>query len=75
MPAHVAKIHELGMKYVVWFSVPFVGEHSKAYERFKGKYLYESKRLNTAVLDPRFPEVREYLINIYALVVIRPDAF
>ena len=65
MPAHVAKIHELGMKYVVWFSVPFVGEHSKAYERFKGKYLYESKRLNTAVLDPRFPEVREYLINIY----------
>ncbi len=65
MPAHVAKIHELGMKYVVWFSVPFVGEHSKAYERFKGKYLYESKGLNTAVLDPRFPEVREYLINIY----------
>lgn len=65
MPAHVAKIHELGMKYVVWFSVPFVGEHSKAYERFKGKYLYESKGLNTAVLDPRFPDVREYLINIY----------
>ena len=65
MPAHVAKVHELDMKYVVWFSVPFVGEHSKAYERFKGKYLYESKGLNTAVLDPRFPEVREYLINIY----------
>lgn len=65
MPAHVAKIHELGMKYVVWFSVPFVGEHSKAYERFKGKYLYVRKELNTAVLDPRFPEVREYLINIY----------
>mgnify|MGYP002673358008 FL=1 len=65
MPAHVAKIHELGMKYVVWFSVPFVGPYSKAYEHFKGKYLYERKGLNTAVLDPRFPEVREYLINIY----------
>ncbi len=53
------------MKYVVWFSVPFVGVHSRAYEHFKGKYLYERKGLNTAVLDPRFPEVREYLINIY----------
>lgn len=69
MRAHVAKVHELGMKYVVWYSVPFVGFKSKAYERFSGKFLYEIPRLNTAVLDPRFPEVREYLINIYEAAI------
>ncbi|MEI3040674.1 MAG: glycoside hydrolase family 36 protein [Victivallales bacterium] len=69
MRAHVAKIHALGMKYVVWYSVPFVGFKSRAYDRFKGKFLYENQRLNTAVVDPRFPEIREYLINIYETAI------
>ncbi len=65
MRSHVAKIHALGMKYLVWFSVPFVGMKSRNVERFRGKYLYRVDRLDTYVLDPRFPEVREFLISIY----------
>lgn len=65
MAAHVRRVHAMGMKYLVWYSVPFMGFNSKSYERFKGKYLYEIERHKTAVLDPRFPEVREYLIGIY----------
>ena len=66
MRAHVEKIHKLGMKYIVWFSVPFIGEKSKNCERFKSKTLfYYRNGLGTYVLDPRFPEVREFLINTY----------
>ncbi|MEL7220879.1 MAG: hypothetical protein AAGJ93_06135 [Bacteroidota bacterium] len=53
------------MKFGLWFSVPFCGKHSKAYQRFKGKFLTENHRW-APVFDPRYPEVRAYLINIYA---------
>lgn len=65
MRAHVASVHKLGMKYVVWFSVPFIGEKSKNYQRFQGKFLYSRHGLGTAVLDPRFADVREFLISTY----------
>lgn len=65
MRAHVKKIHDLGMKYMVWYSVPFVGMNSKNATRFAGKYLYSNDGLKTHVFDPRFPEVREFLINTY----------
>lgn len=61
--SHVRKVQAMGMKYMLWYSVPFIGKKSKNYERFKGKYLYE--RHNECVLDPRFPEVREFLYNTY----------
>lgn len=63
--SHVAKVHSFGMKYMLWYSVPFVGEKSANYERFKGKYLYHNKTLHTYCLDPRFPDVREFLISTY----------
>ena len=65
MRAHVAKVHEMGLKYVVWFSMPFVGENTKAYARFKGKMLRKIPGLGCWVLDPRFPEVRAHLRDIY----------
>ena len=65
MRAHVEAVHKLDMKYMVWFSVPFVGDKSANRECFAGKYLYRIPGLDTAVLDPRFPEVREFLISIY----------
>ena len=64
MAAHVANIHRLGMKYLLWYALPFVGEHSRAFRQFQGKFLYHSQGLSTWVLDPRFPDVREYLINL-----------
>ena len=63
MAAHVARVQELGMKYMVWYSVPYVGRNSDAYSLFRGKFLREDG--NAAILDPRFPEVREYLIGTY----------
>ena len=63
MAAHVAKVHALGMKYMVWYSVPFVGEKSANWTRFKGKYLGRSH--GASVLDPRFPEVRRFLVDTY----------
>lgn len=63
MAAHVKRVHDLGMKYMVWYSVPFVGEKSENFTRFKGKYLGESH--GASVLDPRFPEVRKFLVDTY----------
>lgn len=62
---HVDQVHRMGMKYMLWYSVPYVGIHSKAYERFKDKALKVNDGGNVLVLDPRFPEVREYLLNLY----------
>jgi len=65
MRAHVEKIHELGMKYILWFGVSTVGELSKNYGRFKNKLLWSRTSRRVGFLDPRFPEVREFLISIY----------
>ena len=63
--AHVENVHQLGLKYILWFSVPFVGIHTKAHRQFAGKFLDPESPRPWNVLDPRFPEVRGYLIDIY----------
>ena len=65
MASHVAAVQKLGMKYMIWYSVPYVGFNSEAYEKFEGKYLYNEHGMGCSVLDPRFPEVREHLVNLY----------
>lgn len=76
MKGFVEKIHDVGMKFGLWYSVPFCGKHSKAYKTFKGKFLTENHRW-APVFDPRYPEVRQYLIDIYtaALKDWNLDAF
>lgn len=65
MASHVTAVHKLGMKYMIWYSVPYVGFNSEAYAKFEGKYLYNEHGMGCSVLDPRFPEVREHLVNLY----------
>jgi alpha-galactosidase len=65
MAAHIKKVQALGLKYLLWYSVPFVGEHTTAWTRFQGKFLKYMETFEAWVLDPRFPEVREYLIKLY----------
>ena len=65
MAAHVRKAHELGLKYLVWFSMPFVGEETEAYRRLRGKFLRKIDGLQAWVIDPRFPECRAYLKDVY----------
>lgn len=62
---HARRVHELGMRYMMWYSVPFVGFHSEAYTRFKDRLLGEISFARAGILDPRYPEVREYLIGTY----------
>ena len=65
MRGHVARVQAMGLKYVVWFSMPFVGEETSAYARFRDKMLRRVPELRCWVLDPRFPEVRAYLRDVY----------
>ena len=67
MAAHVKRVHALGLKYMVWYSVPFVGARAKNFARFRGKYLRgdDLSGQGEAVLDPRYPEVRRFLVGIY----------
>ncbi len=64
MKKFVEAVHETGMKFILWFSVAFLGRFSKAYEKYKDMvlgYMWD----DCAILDPRYPEVRRYLTEIY----------
>ncbi len=76
MARFVQQVKETGLKFGLWYSVPFCGKHSKAYHKFKGKFLTEEHRW-APVFDPRYPEVRQHLIDIYvnALKDWNLDAF
>ncbi|EAR02564.1 glycoside hydrolase family 36 protein [Maribacter sp. HTCC2170] len=65
MKEFVAAVHDLDMKFMLWYGVPFVGEKSKAYEKMKGKFLRYWDGQGTYVLDPRYPEVRQFIIQTY----------
>jgi len=65
----VKTIQAMDMKCMFWYSVPFCGIKSKAYQQFKGKFLTESHPW-APVFDPRYPEVRAYLIEKYASALI-----
>ena len=65
MPSFVKNVHDAGLKCLLWYSIPFVGYKSKAWEKYKDKMLYKIDRLASGVLDPRYPDVREYLISTY----------
>lgn len=65
MKEFVKAVHDLDMKFMLWYGVPFVGEKSKAYEKMKGKFLRYWDGQGTYVLDPRYPEVRQFIINTY----------
>ena len=60
----VAQIQEIGLAVGLWYSVPFCGKKSKAYNRFKHQFLTEDHRW-APVLDPRYKEVRDYLVQTY----------
>ncbi len=69
MKGFVQRVHALGMKFLLWYSLPFVGENSKNFERFKGKYLTYWEGQGTYVLDPRYPEVREFIVDTYEIAL------
>jgi len=66
--AFVSEVHTIGMKVMLWYSVPFVGRYSEVWERFSGNMLYDTNG-EYGTLDPRYPQVREYLVSVYEQAV------
>lgn len=69
MAAHVRRVQAMGLGYMLWYSVPFIGYRSKAWQRLQSKLLYRMDSMGAGVLDPRYPEVREYLTGVYEKAV------
>jgi len=70
MKEFVKRVHETGMKIILWFAVPIIGTGTKCYERFKDMLLDQTGNgWDHFALDPRYKEVREYLINTYVNAV------
>ena len=61
----VDRLHEIGIKVMLWYSVPFVGIHSKKYHEFKDMLLNSWNDKSAFALDPRYKLVRDYLIGNY----------
>lgn len=62
----IQAIHDIGMKFILWYSVPFMGVYAEKYKEFEGMFLEGSGDDKTFFgLDPRYKKVREYLVSIY----------
>lgn len=62
-------IHALGMKLIIWYSMPFMGFYAENLKAFEGKFLKRLDNANCYVLDPRYKDVRDFLVNTYAKAV------
>lgn len=69
--AHTEKLHQLGMKVLVWYSVPFVGEFSQKWDAFRSMLLHYDPVTHAGILDPRYPQVRDYLLDTYRQAAAR----
>lgn len=65
MRSFVRAVHDADMQFILWYSLPFMGEKAANFDRFKGKYLRFWESQGTWVLDPRYPEVREYITTTF----------
>ncbi len=58
-------VHALGMKLLVWFSLPHAGWATETFKKFSGKFLSMENHLSCATLDPRYPEVRRHIVDAH----------
>ena len=75
MAGFVKRMHDIGMGVIPWYSVPFIGERSENFQRFKDMLIDPDAEREWHVLDPRYPEVREFLIGIYAVSYTHLDVY
>lgn len=67
--AHVERVHAMGLNYMVWLSVPYIGRNTAIWEKFGDKLLRYDEAQQAGILDLRYPEVRRYLKDIYVKAV------
>ncbi|RKE22806.1 glycoside hydrolase family 36 protein [Streptomyces sp. TLI_171] len=66
---HVRRIQAIGLNYLLWHAVPFVGDRSRAAERLAGHTLAHLPLLETHLLDPRSATVRAHQVERLAAAV------
>lgn len=59
--AHVKRVHDIGLEYMLWYAIPFVGWDSLVWDQFKDYALRNLEHMQAIVVDPRYPMVRHYL--------------
>ena len=70
MVSLVDELHKIGMKVVLWYSVPFMGQFAARYDEFKNMLLDGVGNDDTSfALDPRYKKVRDYLVSVYESAV------
>ncbi len=70
MASLTKELHEIGMKVMLWYSVPFMGIYAEKFNEFQEMLLEGSGDDKTFFgLDPRYKKVREYLCGIYEKAV------
>jgi alpha-galactosidase len=69
MKDFVADVHELDMKFLLWYSVPHIGPKSRIWKTFHDKYILLLDRRGCGIVDPRYPIVRDYLLETYESAV------
>ena len=57
------------MKYMVWFSVPFIGRKAQRVAELKDYCLCFNPRWDAYVLDPRYKKVRDFLVATFSNMV------
>jgi len=79
MAAFVNAVHRLDMKFMLWVALPYMGEKAENGPHFSGKVLahWPGKWGGSYTLDPRFPEVRAYLVErlVYMMKAWKLDGF
>lgn len=65
MKGHVARMHSKGIRCLLWLGAPLLGRKSRNLDKFKNCILPEKTRSSAQfhVLDPRFPEVRRFVVD------------
>lgn len=58
-------LHKIGMRVMFWYSVPFIGERSANFTQFQDMLIDPQAQREWHVLDPRYPQVREFIIGLY----------
>ncbi len=65
MAEHVKRVHEIGMKYILWYSVPLIGYNSEHFKEFESMLLRDVPHLYAQLLDPRYKETRAFMVETY----------
>jgi len=60
------KLVDMKLPLYLWYSIPFMGGNPVVMNKFEGKYIRYRAPRQMYVLDPRYPEVRKYLVSTYA---------